>query len=331
MAAAGDQNAVKDPRRRVLHVLAAVEAAREAHPELRLPLNWNRLQRVVARERITMLRLPIEANAYVVGRAPVFTMVLNSDRPSRYHTRYAAHEYGHIRLGHVSEAGEIEKQLAPCQPNDPREWEAELFAVLLRLGPDATIEAPEAAAIAGRITAAELLRRRPPQLNLEMPEPAPVFRPRPVDHKLLNAAYEDALNEHRRTRRTSRVKIFRDPLQTGEDFSRIQYDEAKRATVFTDVADRRWWVYNFAAVIVAGRRHWLRVYDFMSPDITHRLFVNSLRERRIYTFDDRHEARAYRVKHLDRQLAHALVLKNSKRSLITLASRLRSGKKNNNA
>jgi hypothetical protein len=315
---------VIDRRRRVLNVLAAVEAVREAHPELRLPLNWNRLQRVLARERIQMLRLPIEANAYVIGRAPVFTIVLNSDRPSRYHTRYAAHEYGHVKL-HFGVPGEIEKNLAPCQRGDPREWEAELFALLLRLGPAGSMETPEVAAMAAKITATEMRRSRPPQLNLEIPEPAPVFRPRPADNKLLEAAYEDALAHHRRSRGKGRVKIFRTPMQESEDFSRIEYSDGKRPTRFTDVADRRWSIRNFAATVEAGRRRWTVVRDFMSPAITHRLFTNSTGERRIYTFADRRESRAYRVKHLDRQLAQAQIIPRKSRGLLSLlVSRRRS-------
>lgn len=138
-------------RRRVLGVLAAVKEARQRHPELRVPLTWRRLQQVYDREGILLKRLRIDANADVLGFDGIFVVTINTDAPVKRHARYGAHEYGHIRM-HLNRSGEIEKNLSPCQRGDPREFEAELFAALLIIGPKATQKTP---AIARLIRAIE--------------------------------------------------------------------------------------------------------------------------------------------------------------------------------
>jgi hypothetical protein len=292
---------MRTARARVLNVLAAVEEARDAHPELGERLTWPRLQRVLGRERIGLMMLPIFDKADVLGAPPYFIITLNSSTHPRHHTRHAAHEYAHIRL-HFGTPGETERNLSPCQRGDAREWEAELFATLLLLGPDATIEHPDAARLAARIVGHGVRLSTPQQLPLGLPEKAPVYKPRPQPFQ------HEREYQRRLVRKGSKrlTKMVRDDPSAG-DVDRIKfYDEARGTTRFTDVAGRLWWIYNYRVVTDAAEsRRWELVRDFMSPDIGFRFFVNSLGLRQVYRFANRREERAYRVRHLDRQLAES--------------------------
>ncbi|HVX40313.1 MAG TPA: hypothetical protein VHB25_12140 [Gemmatimonadaceae bacterium] len=292
-------------QRRVLNVIAAVDAVREQHAEFARPATPRTVWRVLAREGIEVRRGRIRRKARSSKFDGDAVITLRSDLSPRVAWKWALHEYGHLRL-HFPMHGEFERNISPCRAGDPREDEATLFALLLVLGPTATPETPEVAAFVAKMTAREFLERRPAQLEIEMPEPAPQYRPPAADNKLLQLAYEDELAFYRRTRRRARVTIFRTPTVASEDLQRIKYfDESRGATRFTDIAGRHWWIYNYRLEHRGDRRLWIRERDFMSRDIRVRLFVNAGGERRAYVFSDRREIRAYRVKHLDRQLAYA--------------------------
>ncbi|MFI5228406.1 MAG: ImmA/IrrE family metallo-endopeptidase [Gemmatimonadales bacterium] len=288
-------------RHRVLNVLAAVDAAREAHAELALPLNWNRLERVFARERIQILRLPIESNAYVIGRAPVFTVILNSNRPARHHTRYAAHEYGHIAL-HFAQRGEVEKNLAPCQRGDPREWEAELFALMLRLGPEATIETPDVAAMAAKITAADFRKRVPAQLDLPLAEGTPAYRP-PSKRFGHGSHNPDAGRDLRRTPKGQRPRMAGSSIGLGVSHDSLLFDWSRDGKPLRYFHLELGWldVYDLLSVSRGGHR---RIVTLECGDrrAECRMFVVSSTDRRRYVFAEG-EKRDRSPKALDRQIA----------------------------
>lgn len=296
--------------RRAENVLAIVDSLRERHPELGQPLNWNGLMRVFARERVTLLKMPLigGAAADVVGFPPYFVVTINSSSGPRRQTRDAAHEYGHIKL-HPSEIGEIDRNLSPIRSDDPRELEAQLFAQLLMVGPTATPDHPKIAPLVAALVAHRHRARMPEQLPLPLPSRPKEETSPSVDRRDIEKAYEDDLTwwrRHLRVKRAGRVKIFRDEPDRSDDGERIKfYDEKMRACRFTDRDGRFWWIYNFAVVTVSGVRRRKRVRDFMSKDIEFRVFLNSLGVKMVYRFANRREHRAYKVKHLDRQISQA--------------------------
>jgi hypothetical protein len=293
---------VIEGRRRVLNVLAVVEAMREAHPVLRDALTPDALYQVLRAEKIRLMRLPIDEKAYVVGIPPAFTIVVSSERPSRYHTRWAAHELGHVKL-HFGDTIEMPKQVRPCRADDPRELEAELFGRLLMLGESATPDHPKIAPLVAAITAAAVARRSapPPQLPLPLPEKMPVFKPEPpaFEHE---RAYQRKLVEKGRRR----LKPFID-RPAPDDFYRVKFlDPVSGTTRFIDIAGRIWLIYNYRIVTDAGGvRQWDLVRDFMSPDVEFRFFMNTYGVKRVYRFANRRESRAYRASMLDRQVAES--------------------------
>jgi hypothetical protein len=292
--------------RRALNVVAVVEAVREAHPELARPLTITSLRRVLEREEIDVIRRPIPAYAYVEGGLGSYVIVLKAGLNPRHERRVLAHEYAHIKL-HYESSGEVQFQRTPCRRGDPRELEAELFMRLLLLGESATPDHPDVAPLVAAISARETLRRRPAQINLELPEHRLSVRDR------LLLAMEDSLvyGEQKRQRRGLPPVKHRAPsaARRHEDFDRTGYDDSMHAPWVRDVADRKWWIFNLARRIVDGRATWERLLDSMSPEISHRVFLSAAGERRVYVFKDRRESRAHRVMHLDRQLAEATKLK----------------------
>jgi hypothetical protein len=283
-----------------MNVLAAVEAARDVHAELRLPLNWNRLERVFAREHIQLLRLPIESNAYVIGRPPIFTVILNSNRPARHHTRYAAHEYGHIRL-HFGQRGEVEKNLAPCQRGDPREWEAELFALMLRLGPSATIETPEVAAMADKITSADFRRPAPSQLDLPLREATPAYRP--PSKRFGHGSHNPDAGRDWAPRRRRGGGLPGSSIGRGVSHDALLFDWSRDGKPLRYFHLQLGWidVYDLLSVTGAGDR---RIVTLECGDrrAQCRVFVISSTDRRRYLFAEG-EKRDRSPKALDRQIA----------------------------
>lgn len=296
--------------RRAENVLVLVESLRELHPELARPLTWSALARVFRRERIAVLRLPLVGGtpADVMGVGRYFVITLNSELSPRRHTRDAAHEWGHTKL-HPAELGEVDRNLSPIASTDPRELEAQLFAQLLMVGPTATPEHEKIAPLWAALSTPRYKARIPQQLPLELPEKMPVFRalPEPFESE---REYQRKI-ARRGAKRMRRVVSDR---PSSDDLERVEFFDADRGTArFTDVAGRRWWVYNYRIIVDgAGKRRWELVRDFMSPDVEFRFFVNSLGRRQVYRFGNRREQRAYRVKHLDRQLAYSVYVPDRK-------------------
>jgi hypothetical protein len=288
--------------RRAENVLALVESLRERHPELGGPLTWSALERVLRRDCVSVARMPLVGGspADVMGVPPYFVITLNSDFPPRRQTRDAAHEYGHIKL-HPSELGEIDSNLSPIGSDDPRELEAQLFAQLLMVGPEATPDHPKIAPLYSALSAPRYKNATPPQLSLPIPEKVPEF-------KLLPQPFESEREYQRRLVRSGSKRLqskVRPP--TGEDVDRIKFfDEARGTARLADVTGKLWWIYNYRIVTNgAGKRRWELVRDFMSPLSEYRFYINSLGRRQVYQFRDAREQRAYRVKHLDRHLAES--------------------------
>jgi Zn-dependent peptidase ImmA (M78 family) len=110
-----------------------IEAVRDMHPELRRPATWNAMRRAFKREGITLMLLPLTADAKLISMGGVSVMAVRSDAPPARHTYFAVHEYAHVRL-HAPAADEVVFNMSPCWPNDPREDEAEYFAQRLMQG-----------------------------------------------------------------------------------------------------------------------------------------------------------------------------------------------------
>ena len=307
---------------RVLNVLMAVELVRELHPELKAPAKPRAIWRALENERIQLRRGRIRRK----GRASAFdgdaVITLRADLSAREAWKWALHEYGHVRM-HFPATGEHEKHLAACHVSDPREDEATLFALLLYLGPAATPETPEVAGLVAKMVTRDHRRRALEQLPLSLPEPAPVYKPLPEPFQT-EREYQRTLGR----RGGRRARLVRDDPSAG-DLDRIKFYDAARGTArFADVAGRLWWVYNYRVTVDgAGKQRLELVRDFMSPEIRYRIFVNSAGERRAYRFGDRREQRAYRVKHLDRQLDRSSSVANRKtlnvRTIITTKGRAR--------
>ena len=87
----------------------------------------------------------------------------------------------------------------------------------------------------------------------------------------------------------------------------IEWGNGRRPTRYVEPDGHRWTVYNARVAIVDGRAKLELVRDFMDRRATHRIFVDSAGQRRVYRFVPR-ELRDYKVKHLDRQLAEAVAM-----------------------
>lgn len=287
----------RSPQRRALSVIAAVEALREQHPEFAGPAKPRAVWRVLQREGIQVRRGRIRRK----GRSSKFggdaVITLRSDLPSRETWKYALHEYGHVRL-HFPEHGEFEKHLSPCRAGDPREDEANLFALLLALGPTATPEHPDVARLIAKMEAAAHLARLPEQSRLELPEKPPAYRP-PPPASVPPAGEWAEIRNMRRVARKMPLPITR----RGRDDERIEWRNG--VPIFTDLADRRWRITDYGPVIEKGRYVLGPVRAAARETAMYRKFANASGQRRVYTFRDARELRAIAVQHLDRQLAQS--------------------------
>lgn len=166
---------VKLRQSRFRNVIAVVDGVRAAHaPLLDRPLRIGQLEQILRRERIAVVRLPIEDMAYTVGGKGSYVVVVRSNLSGRHFSRVVAHEYAHIKL-HRS-PHEIEFDRSQCTRGDPREFEAELFVLLLRLGPSATPDHPDVARLVAKMEAAEYRKREPQQLPLSLPVGVPMYK-----------------------------------------------------------------------------------------------------------------------------------------------------------
>jgi hypothetical protein len=322
---------VRTGRHRALNVLAMVTAIREQHLELTAPITPRRLWRVLEAEEIRVVHGRIRRPARARGFDGAYAICIRHDMSPRDAWRWALHEYAHIRLGHFAEGEETVRQLTPCRRDDPRELEAKLFARLLALGPAATPDTPAIAGIFDELTSQHYRTIVPEQLPLSIQEKPREIVVHPRADAVTAGDVDPRVYERRVVRRGAQMigktpaswlsgRVVTDRM-TDDDQRLKFYDETVGAARFTDARDVRWWIYNFRVITDAsGRRRRERVSDFMSEEIEYRVFVNSIGVSRIYRFRDRREQRAYRVKHLDRQLREsrrvALSAQAAKPSLI---------------
>jgi hypothetical protein len=123
---------------------ALLAELRARHVELQRPLTWHGIRRVFAREDIELVIRPLHGRAQCISQGGISIVMLSSADTGRQHTRWAAHEYAHLKL-HFEEAGagEIVRHVSPIQPDDPREREAYYLASCLLQGPGVTVDWPE--------------------------------------------------------------------------------------------------------------------------------------------------------------------------------------------
>jgi hypothetical protein len=300
-------------RDRARRVLAAVEATRARHPgELARGVSPKSLSRVLAAEEIDVIYRRIRRPARVRGFDGTFVITLRSDLSKRDAGRWALHEYAHVKLGHFDEGDDVVRQLSPCRHDDPRELEARLFAKLLAGGvgsdePDvvellvAELE-PRAARQKETKPASSAPAPRQPK-----PDVAPEKRRSAREHeRFLAGAGARCITANPATWFTGRRV---DADRRSADDEQLTYDPERRTTRFADDDGMGWWLYNYRIVDSHTRQpRRERVQDFMSPTITHRVFVNAAGVRRVYRFRDARERRDYRVQHLERQLREARYL-----------------------
>lgn len=116
-------------------ISAVIGQMRRAHPELRQPVTWHGIRRVLHRLRVDVVIRPLTVDAKVIHMGGCAVIALNANLPARRHTYRLAHELGHIMLhGAMSDDGVV-FNMTPCWPDDPREDEAEYFAAQLLMGP----------------------------------------------------------------------------------------------------------------------------------------------------------------------------------------------------
>lgn len=116
-------------------IAGIIRAKRRQHPELRRPLRWIGLKRILAREYIGLFMVPMPAhqNAQLVPYLGSWSILLNSALPPRRHTYFAAHELGHLWLHHDLHFDRWEQvyHMTREWEEDPREDDAELFASMV--------------------------------------------------------------------------------------------------------------------------------------------------------------------------------------------------------
>lgn len=167
--------------RRALGVLALADEFRAAHTELVHPARSRAVQRILARMDISVGCAPIHERGFIQGFDGDFHITVRSGLPTQIVTKVILHELGHAML-HMTERGEVVRQLHECTRGDLREREADLFAALLWFGPEVTPSHPVIAKLVADLEAPRFKRPLPEQIPLPLPQPAPVYRPprRPV-------------------------------------------------------------------------------------------------------------------------------------------------------
>lgn len=117
-------------------IIAVVRARAEIHPELRAPLTWDGMRRILAREDVGLFFLPSPHPAELVNVDGVWSIIISKRptvAPPRRHLYYATHELGHLWLHHdrTCERWETVYNMGYDIGPDPREDEAELFCTLV--------------------------------------------------------------------------------------------------------------------------------------------------------------------------------------------------------
>lgn len=286
---------------RVRRIVAVVDSLRDIHAELTAPVKWTALRRVLDRENILIHRTAMQRRADVFCSLGVSVISISSDVPQRSWVKLAAHEYGHIKLHLADEAAGdvIVRNLQPCRKGDAREYEAELFARLLLLGPGASLDEPTLARLVRRIE-----QPSPAQLPLELPKD-PSLRDDHLGHML----------RRRRRNADRRPKLQGnpfEPLPVTDDDERLEFHRGAGGrpgvVVYTDQDGRRWAVYDASHIgrHPAGQRK--TIVPVGTSYAKTRYFVSSVGETRRYIFRD-HEKQDPRAMHFDRQLREAKVVR----------------------
>jgi hypothetical protein len=274
-------------------VLAIVDELRGVHPELMQPLRWRGLQRILEREGISVGYRAIPQRAFVQGFDGDFHITVRADLSARVVTKVVAHEYGHAVL-HMTERGEVVRQLHECARGDTREREADLFAALLWFGPAAGPDThPVIAQLIADIEAPRFIHPAPAQIPLPLPEPAPVYR-RPKRHP-------QSKSKNRKWWVGRRPAVGIDGVS--HDALRFNWDRGGKPLAFFHY-DLGWIdVYDRAVIEHDGRRRavLLRCGDKRTQQ---RIFVVSSSDRRRYTFADG-ETRGRSIDELNAQIAKA--------------------------
>lgn len=121
------RDALVDRCQRVLDVV------RPLHPELRRALTWNGARALCRRLEIPVVFAPMPRPAKVIAPLGTPVILLDPNTPPRRHTAVLAHEIAHVLLGHTAD-GRV-YHMEACWPDDPREDEAEVLAMLMLGGP----------------------------------------------------------------------------------------------------------------------------------------------------------------------------------------------------
>jgi hypothetical protein len=105
------------------------------HPEL-IPLKWEGLKRVLARENVGLFVMCLPRPAQLVQYRGAWSILVNSSLHPRRHTYYAAHELGHLWLHHDRTCERWERcyNMDDEWQADPREDDAEMFAMIVMGG-----------------------------------------------------------------------------------------------------------------------------------------------------------------------------------------------------
>jgi hypothetical protein len=312
----------------VEQIRAVISTKSSEHPELRAPLTLQGLRRVLARERIAWLVRRHPRPAQLVPFLGQWSIVVDVRTPVAQYTICGAHELGHLWLHHDPHFDRWETRVYEHGGgwDSEHEADAERFAELLVRGPEKPVSPPlppKRKRGNNAVTAQLPIDFNEPQgldrVARGLPPIAKVERKPFVERPLATSReYERGVVRRGAPKVSAKSSswITARPVsdRRTDDEERITWhDEEKHATRFTDAAGMRWWSYNYC---VSGGTKTL-VGDFMSPSITHRLFVNAAGVGRVYRFPDVLEQRAYRVKHLDRQLAQAHQLPRTANKLST--------------
>lgn len=288
---------MRTARHRALNVAAIVDEVRRQHPELHR-LTPRRIRRAIAADGIRVLEGRIRRPARSRAFDGVYVITLRRGLGPREAARWALHEYAHIKLGHFSDGEEIERQLTPCRAGDPREVEAEMFVLMLRLGSEATPETPAVARLVAELEAPRYVKRMPAQLPLELPEGAPVYKPeserRPAIHQ--------PGAPRPRTPRGHRPKLLGSSIGLGVSHNSLLFDWSRDGKPLRYFHLKLGWidVYDGLRVGEPGKMRW-ELLKFGDRRASHRVFVISSSDRRRYAFLEG-EKRGRGPKELDAQI-----------------------------
>ena len=274
------------------------------HPELGHPIDGPALKRILSREHVRVIVRPHERPAQLVALPAGWAIIVDSATAKRERLVLIAHELGHLWLHHdrYFERWESEVYDRSGPEHDEREEaEADVFAELLVAGPSRSSE---------QTVIQSAYKSRTLSHGPAVPPGVPTISAEAIAEQAERALEIERhakreRREHRVVRRRSKnaaSNIFTgrqlSDRRSADDEQLKFLDEAKGAARFTDDDGMRWWIYDFD-------EHERRIRDFMSPSITHRMFVNAAGVTKVYDFRDRRELRELKVSHLERQLREA--------------------------